>query len=54
MTTKINITNFTNLEEVDEENLGYREKELESIRIDVILEVVLRGIYRRVPSGTNL
>ena len=42
MITKINFKNFANLKEVDEENLRIREKELENMRIDVILEVVLR------------
>ena len=46
MTTKINITNFANLEEVDEENSRTIEKEIENMRIGVILEVILRGIYR--------
>ena len=46
MTTKINFKNFANLKEVDKENLRIKEKELENMRICVILKVILRGIYR--------
>ena len=54
MITKINFKNFANLKEVDEENLRIREKELENMRIGVILEVVLRGIYRRLSGRINM
>ena len=54
MTTKINITNFAKLEKVDEENLRYKKKELESMRNGVIWEVIFRSIYKRLSSRTKL
>ena len=50
---KTNITNFANLNEVDEENLRIREKELKIIRIGMNLKGVLRDIYREVSIRTK-